>query len=206
MSRNPHLLVLLACLGWALPSRALDLSNAVVVCAPNASPRQKQAVKMLVEEAEKRTRIHWPQLTAWPTTNVPVIAVGLKSALRELAGPHAEGLQSAPAASAAACRARSGWPACRATATPAATRRACRSAAPSPWQSDPRSRRLAAAARTRRRLARRPRSIPRRSRRARHRRSRQSAQRVPRARVPRSSDSHDQSGWHSAQQAVGPTA
>ena len=96
-----RLLVLLACLGWALPSRALDLSNAVVVCAPDASPRQKQAVKMLVEEAEKRTRIHWPQLTAWPTTNVPVIAVGLKSALRELAGPHAEGLQSAPAASAA---------------------------------------------------------------------------------------------------------
>ena len=56
---------------------------------------------MLVEEAEKRTRIHWPQMTAWPTTNVPVIAVGLKSALREFAGPYAEGLQSAPAPSAA---------------------------------------------------------------------------------------------------------
>jgi hypothetical protein len=51
---------------------------------------------MLVEEAEKRTRIHWPQMTAWPTTNVPVIAVGLKSALPEFTGPHAEGLQAAP--------------------------------------------------------------------------------------------------------------
>ena len=56
---------------------------------------------MLVEEAEKRTNIRWPQMTAWPTTNVPVIAVGLKSALREFAGPHAESLQSAPAPSAA---------------------------------------------------------------------------------------------------------
>jgi hypothetical protein len=56
---------------------------------------------MLVEEAEKRTRIHWPQTTAWPTTNIPVITVGLKSALREFAGPYAEGLQSAPTPSAA---------------------------------------------------------------------------------------------------------
>ena len=94
-------LVLLACLACALPGRALDLREAVIVCAPDASPRQKQAVKMLVEEGEKRTRIHWPQMTAWPTTNVPVIAVGLKSALREIAGPYAEGLQSAPAPGAA---------------------------------------------------------------------------------------------------------
>jgi hypothetical protein len=87
-------LLLVICFGWAIPGRALELSNAVVVCAPDASPRQKQAVKMLVEEAEKRTRIRWPQMTTWPTTNVPVIAVGLKSAVRDFAGPYAEGLQS----------------------------------------------------------------------------------------------------------------
>jgi len=40
-------------------------------------------------------------MTAWPTTNVPVIAVGLKSALREIAGPYAEGLQPTPAPNAA---------------------------------------------------------------------------------------------------------
>ena len=51
---------------------------------------------MLVEEAEKRTRIRWPQMTAWPTTNVPVIAVGLKSALPEFTGPYAEALLAAP--------------------------------------------------------------------------------------------------------------
>ena len=56
---------------------------------------------MLVEEAEKRTRIRWPQMTAWPATNVPVIAVGLRSALRDFTGPHAEGLQSSPSATAA---------------------------------------------------------------------------------------------------------
>jgi hypothetical protein len=92
--------VLFACLCCAMSGRALDLRNAVIVSAPNASPRQKQAVKMLVEEAEKRTSIRWPQQTAWPATNVPVIAVGLKSALSEFTGPHAEGLQSSPASSA----------------------------------------------------------------------------------------------------------
>jgi hypothetical protein len=91
-----RLVVLSSCIAWVLPARALDLSDAVIVCAPDASPRQKQAVKMLVQEAEKRTRIHWPQMTAWPGTNVPVIAVGLKSAVPEFAGPHADGLQAAP--------------------------------------------------------------------------------------------------------------
>src|SRR5512140_3018039 len=100
MSRSPHLnptrrwrvivaartVVLLTCIGSVLPGRALDLRDAVVVSAPDASPRQKLAVKMLVEEAEKRTGIHWPQITAWPTTNLPVIAVGLKSALRGFTG------------------------------------------------------------------------------------------------------------------------
>ena len=79
-----------------MPGRALDLRHAVIVSAPDAFPRQKQAVKMLVEEAEKRTGIHWLQMTAWPATNVPVIAVGLKAALREFTGPHAEGLRSPP--------------------------------------------------------------------------------------------------------------
>src|ERR1039458_4985280 len=50
-----RLLILVACLGCAMSGRALDLRNAVIVSAPDATPRQKQAVKMLVEEAEKRT-------------------------------------------------------------------------------------------------------------------------------------------------------
>jgi hypothetical protein len=96
-----RLLILLTCLGCAISGHTLDLRNAVIVSVPDATPRQKQAVKMLVEEAEKRTNIRWPLMTAWPTTNVPVIAVGLSSALRDIAGPHADGLQSAPTPSAA---------------------------------------------------------------------------------------------------------
>ena len=115
MSRNPHpdltrrshsplaarRLILFSCLGCAISGHALDLRNAVIVSAPDATPRQKQAVKMLVNEAEKRTNIRWPQMTAWPTTNVPVIAVGLRSAAREIAGPYAEALQTQPVPSAA---------------------------------------------------------------------------------------------------------
>ncbi len=71
-----RLLVLLSWLACVLSARALDLRDAVIVCAPDASPRQKQALKLLVEEAEKRTHIRWPQMEAWPTMNVPVIAVG----------------------------------------------------------------------------------------------------------------------------------
>jgi len=93
-------LALAVCLGGAMSAHALDLRNAVVVSAPEASARQKQALTMLVEEAEKRTGIRWPQMTAWPASNVPVIAVGLKSALREFTGPQAEGLQSPPAGNA----------------------------------------------------------------------------------------------------------
>lgn len=78
----------------ALGTSALDLRPAVVVSAPNASGRERQAVTVLVEEVEKRTGIRWPQRTAWPMTNVPVIAVGLRSAVREIAGPHATGLLS----------------------------------------------------------------------------------------------------------------
>jgi len=94
-------LVLFIGLSWAISGHALDLRNAVIVSAPDTSARQKQAVKMLVEEVEKRTNIRWPQVTEWPTTNVPVIAVGLSSAVHEIAGPFADGLQPAPAPSAA---------------------------------------------------------------------------------------------------------
>ena len=96
-----RLLILFSCLGCAISGHALDLRNAVVVSAPDATPRQKQAVKMLVEEVEKRTNVRWPQMSTWPATNAPVIAVGLRSALREITGPHADARQSAPAPSAA---------------------------------------------------------------------------------------------------------
>jgi hypothetical protein len=56
---------------------------------------------MLIEEAEKRTHIRWPQSSVWPTSNVPVIAVGPISATDQLAGPYAQKLLEKRAASGA---------------------------------------------------------------------------------------------------------
>ena len=53
---------------------------------------------MLVEEAEKRTGIRWPQMTSWPKTNVAVIAVGLQPAMGKITGPHAKQVGPAPGA------------------------------------------------------------------------------------------------------------
>ncbi|HVV72541.1 MAG TPA: hypothetical protein VHI52_13760, partial [Verrucomicrobiae bacterium] len=42
---------------------------------------------MLVEEVTKRTRIEWPEVSTWPTSSVPLIAVGPVSAAAKLAWP-----------------------------------------------------------------------------------------------------------------------
>lgn len=72
--------------------QALELKNSVIVTPPNLSGPESKAVTMLVEEIEKRTALRLPKLTAWPTSNVTVIAVGSRSALREFAGPYAKEL------------------------------------------------------------------------------------------------------------------
>jgi len=74
-----------------LPARAvaLDLTGAVIVTPSGLSGPQKKAVTMLVEEVEKRTRVQWQETNSWPTSNAPVIAVGTRSSLEYLAGPHA---------------------------------------------------------------------------------------------------------------------
>ena len=76
--------VALAGTGYA---RALDLRHAVVVCSRNSSIAESNAVRMLVEEAEKRTAIRWPVSTVWPSNAGPVIAVGRRDALPDFAGP-----------------------------------------------------------------------------------------------------------------------
>ena len=50
--------------------RALDLSNAVLLSAPNLSGPQRKALVMLVEEVEKRTGIRWQETTNWPAPDV----------------------------------------------------------------------------------------------------------------------------------------
>ena len=49
---------------------------------------------MLTEEVEKRTRLIWPAMNTWPSSNAPVIAVGLTSELAKFAGPYSKELLS----------------------------------------------------------------------------------------------------------------
>lgn len=67
----------------------VNLSEAVVVYPPDLSGPEEKAIMMLVEEVEKRTRIHWESGTAWPTADVPVVAVGPAAALDAFAGEYA---------------------------------------------------------------------------------------------------------------------
>lgn len=64
----------------AEPDR-LDLSHARVVTPPHLKKVESKAVEMLVEEVEKRTRLRWPVLTAWPSEAGPVIVVAPLSTL-----------------------------------------------------------------------------------------------------------------------------
>jgi hypothetical protein len=82
------------CLGLAVPAHSgtLELKDAVVITSPALTAREKKAVRLLVEEVEKRTQAKLPVMSAWPTSNVPVIAVGSQSALKEFAGPYAKEL------------------------------------------------------------------------------------------------------------------
>src|SRR6266446_636227 len=73
---------------------AMDLKGAVVVSPPGLSGPEQKAVKMLVEEVEKRTRVRWPEMNAWPSSNAPVLVVGNRPALEQLAGPFAKELES----------------------------------------------------------------------------------------------------------------
>ncbi len=69
----------------------IDLTPAVVVCPAKMTVPEQKAVRMLVEEAAKRSVIEWVVANEWPDENVPVIAVGLASEAASFAGPYAEG-------------------------------------------------------------------------------------------------------------------
>ncbi len=71
---------------------ALDLKQAVIVTPTGISGPENKAVVMLIEEIEKRTQVSLPRMTAWPTSNVPVIAVGNLAALPQFAGPYSKEL------------------------------------------------------------------------------------------------------------------
>jgi len=71
-------MVLVAAVGAS--SRALagevDLSGAIVVVPDGLTGPENKAVRLLVEEVRKRSRIGWEIMIRWPASAVPVIAVG----------------------------------------------------------------------------------------------------------------------------------
>ena len=93
--------VVLGGLSISQPAQGLELTNAVVVSPLNLTGPENRAVTMLIEEAEQRTHIRWPQSHSWPTSNIPVIAVGPSSAEEQLAGRYHQKLQSRSGAGAA---------------------------------------------------------------------------------------------------------
>jgi len=55
-----------------------DFSAAVIVAPADISPVQQKAMTVLREEIEKRTGIELKQVSEWPQSAAPVIAVGLQ--------------------------------------------------------------------------------------------------------------------------------
>jgi hypothetical protein len=76
-------------------SRTLDFSRAVILTPPNLGRLEQQAVTVLREEIQKRTAVSLEQATQWPTSERPVIAVGLQSQAGQFAGPFAAALERA---------------------------------------------------------------------------------------------------------------
>ena len=80
-----------------IQTRALDLTQAVVVAPATLARSEQKAVTLLIEEVEKRTGVRWETRTSWPTNAVPTVAVGQVASLRSLGK---RGLGEPPAGSA----------------------------------------------------------------------------------------------------------
>src|SRR5580698_8012500 len=60
----------------AQAAETFDLSTAVVVVPKGLAGPEAQAVRMLVEEVEKRSQLRWPVMDTWPEKAGAVILVG----------------------------------------------------------------------------------------------------------------------------------
>jgi hypothetical protein len=71
----------------ALPAGppAVDLGRAVVLTPRPRTGPEAQAVRMLIEEVEKRSRIRWDEVRDWPAKDTPVLLVGGGEDVRRMA-------------------------------------------------------------------------------------------------------------------------
>ena len=82
-----------------LAADTIDLAKAVVVADKTAKGPQVQAVRMLVEEVEKRTQIAWSVADRWPEASPAVIVVGLSPFVDSTLAQHGlKGAARAPVA------------------------------------------------------------------------------------------------------------
>src|SRR5688572_29865024 len=70
----------------ALPAAwpTLDLTRAVVVAPPGLAGPEATAVRMLVEEVEKRSLVRWERAEKLPAGDAPAVVVGPAAAVRDL--------------------------------------------------------------------------------------------------------------------------
>ena len=73
----------------------VDLTRAAVVTPGSLNVQERTAIRVLVEEIEKRTTVRLPVSAQWPADTVAVIAVGPLGTSTNWAGA---GLRGAPAA------------------------------------------------------------------------------------------------------------
>ena len=78
-------------------ANSLDLGRAVVVTPAALSVQERTAVRVLVEEVEKRTAIRLPVATTWPADDTPAIGVGLLSTAPQWAASVVRALPAAGA-------------------------------------------------------------------------------------------------------------
>ncbi|MEN3337877.1 MAG: hypothetical protein V7647_1553 [Acidobacteriota bacterium] len=73
-----------------------DLARAAIVTPPVLNMLERTAVRVLVEEIEKRTTIRLPVASQWPGDTVPAIAVGVLTGSANWAGAGLRGLPAVP--------------------------------------------------------------------------------------------------------------
>src|SRR5207302_2627495 len=70
---------------WARADDAvLDLSRAAVLTPQGLAGPERTAVRMLVDEVEKRTMLRWERVDQWPGGGTPVVVVGPIAAVRPI--------------------------------------------------------------------------------------------------------------------------
>lgn len=81
----------------AAAAALLDLTHATIVTPGSLSLQQRTAVRVLVEEIEKRTAVRLPVASQWPADGVAVVAVGPAGTAGAWAAPGLRGTAAAQA-------------------------------------------------------------------------------------------------------------